>query len=103
MRLFLIPLLLVLAGCGSTTSVGFLFNPGGATINGVVSAVHVSIIGNADGTKVTVTAVTLVNVGLVSTMNLCGDQSTEFPMNMSVTAVVDPGQTCATLISVRSP
>ncbi len=100
---FLVLLLLFLTGCGGTTRVGFLFNPGVASVDGVVSAVRISVIGNADGTKVTITAVTLVNAGLLNTLSLCGDQSAQFPMNSSVTATFNPGTSCSTLVSVRTP
>ena len=103
MRLLELSLVLLLVGCGGTTRIGFFFNPGSAAIDGVVSAVNLSIIGNADGTKVTVTAVTLVNVGLASSINLCGDQRALFPIDHFVTAVFDPGASCGTLVSVRSP
>ena len=102
MRPLLLVSLLVLAGCGSSVFVSGVLNSGTANAIGTVSFVHVSVIGNADGTKVTVTAVTLVNSGLSSTFDFCDDNSTQFPMNTSVTAVFTPGTPCSKLVSVRT-
>lgn len=96
-------MLLVLSGCGSTTRVGFVSNLGGASVNGLVSIVHISVTSGESGTSIIVTAVTLVNGGTASNVIFCGDQRDQFPINQTVTATFNPGTTCGTLVSVKSP
>jgi hypothetical protein len=105
MRLLSIAVILslLLSGCGGSTTIGFISNPGAATATGVVSIVHLSIIGGPGGTSVTVTAVTLIDAGNASDFNFCGDHVNQFPMNQSVTATFTPGSNCGTIVSVRAP
>ncbi len=95
--------LLFLAGCGSSTRIGFIANPGTASIDGIVSFVHVTAMSDAKGTSVTVTAVTLVSSGAPLNFAFCGDHTGDFPLQDKVTATFNPGVTCSTLVSVRSP
>ena len=99
----LIFFLVLLTGCGSPTRIGFISDPGGATVDGVVSFVHVTIMSDANGTSVTVTAVTLTSSGMPMNFAFCGDHSSEFQLNTTINAVFISGPTCSTLISVSGP
>ena len=99
----LIFLVVLLAGCGGSTRIGFISNPGSASVDGVVSFVHLTVMSDANGTSVTVTAVTLTSNGTPMNFAFCGDQSNQFPLNTAVNAVFSGGSTCSTLISVSSP
>jgi hypothetical protein len=105
MRLLSVALLLSLSlfGCGGSTSIGFVSNFGASTATGVVSIVHLSVVSDPSGTSVTVTAVTLLDLGTASNFNFCGNHVSQFPMNQSVTATFMPGSNCATIVSVRTP
>ena len=94
-------LLVLLAGCGSSSRVGFINNPGTASVDGVVSFVHLTVVNDANGTAVTVTAVTLTSSGMPMNFAFCGDHGGEFPMNTSITAFFNSGPTCSTLVSVQ--
>lgn len=96
-------MLLFLSGCGGTVRVGFISNPGSASVNGTVSIVRVSVVGGENGTSVTVTAVTLIGGGTASDIVFCGDHRDQFPINHLVTASYMPGTTCSTVISVKGP
>lgn len=100
---FLLVILLILAGCGGTTRVAFISNPGSASVNGTVSIVRLSIVGGDNGTSVTVTAVTLIGGGTASDFLFCGDHRDQFPISQVVTASYTPGTTCSTLVSVKGP
>ena len=99
---FLLVLLVLLAGCGSSTRIGIISSPGTASIGGTVSLVHVTVMSDANGTSVTVTAVTLVSAGVPLNAAFCGDHSGDFPLQSNVTATFTPGATCSTLVSVRT-
>jgi len=96
-------MLLLMCGCGGTTRVGFISNPGSASVNGTVSIVRVSVVGGENGTSVTVTAVTLIGGGSASNIIFCGDHRDQFPINQPVTATYMPGTACSTLVSVKGP
>jgi hypothetical protein len=100
MRLLLL-FLVFLTGCGGYTRIGLVSNPGSASINGVVSVVHVVIVSDGHGGFVTVTAVTLIGSGAASNLMICGDQRDQFPMDQTITATFDPGNLCATLVTVQ--
>lgn len=96
----LIFFLVLFTGCGTSTRIAFISDTGGATVEGVVSFVHVTIMSDANGTSVTVTAVTLTSSGMPMNFAFCGDHSREFQVNTTVNAVFRSGPTCSTLISV---
>jgi hypothetical protein len=66
-----------------------------------VSVVRLTVFSDPSGTDITVTAVTLIELGVASSFNFCGNQISQFPMNQFVTAQFTPGNTCATVVSVR--
>jgi hypothetical protein len=49
------------------------------------------------------TIVTLVNAGMAQTLNFCGDQRAQFPMDQMVNAKYTPGTDCNTLLAVTFP
>ena len=92
---------LALAGCGGTVVVRGALNPGGTvTTSGTVSIVRLTFTSDSQGDAVQVTVVTLVQPGTAQTLNFCGSQVSQFPMDTSVTAKFIPGNSCATLVSV---
>ena len=99
MRRLLSVLLLssVSLGCGSVFVGANLL---GSSVSGTVSLVQVSFVAGGDGTMVSVTYVTFLQSGTSTTMTFCGDQSTQFPVNQFVRANFNPGQTCASIITV---
>jgi hypothetical protein len=102
-RLLLIPLLalpLLLAGCGAYF-VGFVSNPGNPIqVTGTVVKVQLGFYDNRHGTSGTFTAVTLMNAGVASTMNFCGNQQQLFPLNQSVQVQFNTGIYCYPLLAV---
>ena len=84
--------------CGNVF-IGGGFHPGFSTITGTVTFIEVnSIVSN--GTTVEVTFVTFFQNGISSSLGFCGDQSSQFPLNQTVTTNFNPGQPCATLVVV---
>jgi hypothetical protein len=96
----IILLLVLLAGCGSSTRIGIISNPGSATVEGVVSFVRVTVMSDANGTSITVTAVTLISRGTPMNFTFCGDHSDAFQLNTTVKTVFNSNITCSTLLSV---
>lgn len=89
---------ILLSGCGNVF-VGAFSRPGSdQVVNGTVSIVQVTVI---DG-NVTVTAVTLVNVGSSNDLTFCGDQSSQFPVSHNVSATFTQGTPCASLVQVSA-
>jgi hypothetical protein len=84
-------------GCGS-------FFVGGAfltsTVRGNDSLVQLSSVTGGDGNMVSVTFVTFLQSGPSTTIGFCGDQRTQFPMDQVVQANFNPGETCASIITV---
>lgn len=102
-RLLLIPLLwlsVLLAGCGQVF-VGFVSNPGNpGRISGTVSAVQIGFANNGAGTWVTITFVTFLNDGKLTSVNFCGDQRGQFPINTFAQVQFNTGISCSTLVAV---
>lgn len=94
---------LLLAGCGQVF-VGFVSNPHipSSSVSGIVIVVHLGSANDSNGQPVTLTAVTFSNAGLSNSMNFCGDQRSQFPLNQSVRAQFNPGTLCSNLVSVVS-
>ena len=95
-----VALCLMLAGC-SGFFVGFVSNPGGMrSLSGTVSIVNLGFIQDPMGAKVTLTAVTFINPETTVTINFCGDQRSQFPLNRPVRVDFNSGFQCATLGAV---
>src|SRR5215831_9715792 len=94
MKRLLVSLLLLsfcLTGCDKVSFRGF-FN--GGTASGTVSTVQLTVV---DG-DVTVTVVTLVNIGVgATTIDFCGDQRGRFPMDQFVRVEFTPQDKCSIL------
>jgi hypothetical protein len=90
-------LLLVSTSCGNVFFRGSIQT--GSTITGSVSIVQLSSLMDGTG-SVEVTFVTFLQSGTSSTMGFCGNQTGLFPLNQSVRANFNPGQPCATIITV---
>ena len=96
----LLALCLLLAGC-SGVFIAFVSNPGGtSSASGTVSIVQLGFIQDPTGVKKSVTAVTLVSPGTATTINFCGDQRAQFPMDHSVRADFNTGVSCSILVAV---
>jgi hypothetical protein len=101
-RLLRVPLLilsLLLNGCGQVFVHGS-FTPDMTSVSGTVSMVQLTLIADSHGSTVTVTGVTLVSSGNANTINFCGDQRSQFPLNQAVRTNFQPGTPCATLVVV---
>jgi hypothetical protein len=66
-----------------------------STLQGTVNSVQLSTNGNAQ-----VTFVTFLQSGALFTIGFCGDQTSLFPLNRTLTINFNPGQTCATIIAI---
>jgi hypothetical protein len=86
-----------LLGCGSTFLVRGALNA--STISGTVSIVQLTTLVD-HGTLITVTLVTFQQGGSASSMNFCGDQRSQFPVDRFVNATFNPGPSCATVIQI---
>ena len=98
--LFLVDFLTtIFTACGNVFVRGTL--PGGlSTVSGSVSVVQLSAAIGENGTTVQITLVTLLQSGTSSTIGFCGDQRSHFPMQQTVRAEFNPGQTCATIVTI---
>jgi hypothetical protein len=99
-RLLTVSLLAVLllppTGCTGAFFVGGAIHPSTQTVSGLVTLVHVSI--SSDGSSITV--VTFISSGTSTSVDFCGDQHNQFPMNQFVNATFNPGTPCANLIVI---
>jgi len=71
-----------------------------SSISGTVSIVQLSLVIGNDGTTVQVTFVTFLQQGTSSTLGFCGDQRGQFPMQQTVRADFNPGQTCDSIVTI---
>jgi len=69
---------------------------GTSTFQGTVSLVQ---LGDMNG-NVQVTFVTFLESGAPFTIGFCGDQTSLFPVNQTVNVNFNPGQVCATIVTV---
>jgi len=102
MRLALVTALrFLLTGCGQFF-VGFVSNPGGSPVHvtGTIIVVHVGFIDDSHGTVVTFTAVTFANAGADTTVNFCGDLSSDFQIGQMVRVDFSTGFYCSKLIAL---
>ena len=95
----LLCLVLTLPGCGNIFIRGAL-PAGSSTVSGSVSVVQLSAVIGENGTTVQVTFVTFLQSGASSTVGFCGDQRSQFPMQQTVRADFNPGQPCASIITI---
>lgn len=86
----------LLAGCGSVFIRGAI-EPG--TVSGFVSIVQLSVVSGGNG-NVQVTFVTFLQNGTSSTIGFCGDQRSLFPMDQTIRAQFDQGQTCNSILQI---
>ena len=92
-------LVTTLTGCGNIFFRGAL--PGvSSSVSGAVSVVQLSAVIGENGTTVQITLVTFLQGGTSSTIGFCGDRRSQFPMQQTVRAEFNPGQTCASIVSV---
>jgi hypothetical protein len=87
-------------GCGHTF-VGFVSNPGGLrSVSGTVTIVQLGVINDGHGNLITFTGVTLIQNNTASTVNFCGDQRRQFPIDRFVRVDFTDGIFCSTLHAV---
>ena len=86
-----------LCGCGSKFFIGGALNS--STVTGTVSIVQVTTVADG-GAMVTVTLVTFLQEGTSRTMEFCGDQRMQFPLDQFVQANFTPGTPCASVIEI---
>ena len=99
LSLILIGSLLVSStGCGNVFVRGAIRT--GSTIQGSVSTVQIGSVLNGTGGTVQVTFVTFLENGAFSTIGFCADQTSLFPLEQTVRVNFNPGQPCATVITV---
>jgi len=85
-------------GCGNVF-IGGAIRPGVSAINGTVSFVELNTI-VSNGTTIQVTIVSFLQNGISSNLTFCGNQTSQFPLNQTVTMNFNPGQPCNTLVVV---
>jgi hypothetical protein len=97
--LLVVCLIMILTGCGNIFIRGAV--PGSfSTVSGLVSVVQLSAVIGNNGTTVEVTLVTFLQNGTSSLIGFCGDQRSQFPMQQTVRADFNPGQTCASIVTI---
>ena len=95
-----LPLVFILIGCGGLV-VRFVSNQlPPVTATGTVVAVGLTSGNDQFGTPVTITAVTLLNTGVSTTLNLCGNQEAQFLINSVVQVKFTTGTPCFVLMTV---
>jgi len=90
----------LLTGCGNVF-VGFVSNPQfPSSTSGKITAVDLGLAHDINGIPLTITTVTLVNDGLASTSNFCGDQRSHFPADQIVRVDFVQETGCLFLVNV---
>ena len=84
-------------GCGSKFYVRGALNA--STISGTVSIVQLTTTVDG-GSFVTITVGTFLQQGTSTTMNFCGDQRMQFPVDQFVQANFTPGTPCASVLEI---
>jgi len=95
----LLCLVLTFPGCGNIFIRGAL-PASSSSVSGSVSAVQLSAVIAGNGTTLQVTFVTFLQAGAASTVGFCGDQRSRFPMQQAVRADFNPGQPCASIVTI---
>jgi len=96
--LLALTLTIVSSGCGNVF-IGGAIHPAVSTITGTVSFIEVNNI-ISSGETIQVTSVTFLANDTTSSIGFCGDQSSQFLLNQTVTMNFTPGQPCSTLVLV---
>ena len=91
--------MVTLCGCGGIFIRGAL-PAGSSTVSGSVSVVKLSTVVGEKGTIVRVTFATFLQFGASSTVEFCGDQRSQFPMQQIVRADFNPGTPCASIVAI---
>ena len=89
----------ILSGCGAIHIQGAL-DTNVASVSGFVSGVQIITVPGANGTVVLITVVTLQQTMGFTTMNFCGNVSTQFSMHSFAQVSFNPGQPCSTITVV---
>lgn len=97
--LLAVSLITLCTGCGNVF-LSASSQPNFSTTSGLVSIVQLSSVIGTNGTTVQITFVTFLQEGSSSTIGLCGDQGSRFPMNQTVRADFVPGQSCSSILVV---
>lgn len=92
-----VSLLLTSVSCGDIFVRGAI-NTGAQSADGTVSVVQFSAA--SDG-GVSITIITLIGSGMADTLNFCGDQRAQFPVDARVQVSFMPGKTCASVLAVH--
>lgn len=92
---------LSLTGCGAVF-VGFISNPQlpPSSTTGKIVAVVLGSVDDPQRNPLTITTVTLVNAGLESTLNFCGDQRARLPIDEVVRVDFTREISCFLLVNV---
>lgn len=89
------------SGCGGTSFVGFVSNPGGPSqVTGTITAVVLGSVQNEAGVAQTITTVTFSNGVFGTNISFCGDQRAAFPLDRVAMVNFNSGISCSTLISI---
>lgn len=101
-QLFLVSLLWLAMGCGSTFRVSGALNvPNMSVASGTVSFVQFTAILDSSGAMVNVTIVTLATPPASNILTFCGNQASQFTMNTAVKVSFTTGASpCSNLVSV---
>ena len=89
--------LVTFCGCGTNFRVSGAINP--QFITGTVSSAQVLVVTDG-GVLITVTLVTFEQQGIASSMNFCGNQTSQFVPGDFVEASFTPGQPCASVLQI---
>ena len=92
-------LITTLSGCGNIFVRGAL-PANSSSVSGLISVVELSAVIGGNGTAVQVTFVTFLRDGTSSTVAFCGDQRSQFPLQQTIRADFNPGQTCASILTI---
>jgi hypothetical protein len=92
-------LVLTLPGCGNIFIRGAL-PAGSSMVSGSVTVVQLSTVIGENGKTVEITVVTFLHSGVSSTVGFCGDQRDQFPMDQVVRADFNPGNPCASIVTI---
>lgn len=87
--------------CGTVT-VRFVSNPQvpPSTTSGTIITISLGSVTDIHGNPLTITTVNLINAGLSSTLNFCGDQLDRFPIGSVVRVDFTPDTPCFILVNV---
>jgi hypothetical protein len=100
-RLWLLPFLLLLVGCGVVRISGAINPTNASVVAGTVSFIQFTAIFDTTGALINVTVVTLAVPPVTNTFTFCGNQTSQLAMNSTVQISFTPTtQACSNLVSV---